>query len=84
MYTKLTLNIDKTIVEQAKKYAKKNGQSLSKLIESYLRMVSEKPENIEDLEISPEVKSLMGSFKAAKDLDYKEELSKAIARKHLK
>ena len=84
MDTKLTLNIDKSIVERAKEYAYRNGKSLSKLVEGYLKLVTEKSKNVDDLEISQNVKALMGSFKAPKDFNYKEELSKAIAEKHLK
>lgn len=36
MDIKLTLNVDKSIIEQAKKYAKSHKISLSKLIEAYL------------------------------------------------
>ena len=36
MNTKLTLNIDQSVIEEAKFYAKNNSVSLSKLIENYL------------------------------------------------
>ena len=36
MDTKLTLSLDKSVIEQAKDYAKSNKVSLSRLIESYL------------------------------------------------
>ena len=36
MNTKLTLNIDEHVIEEAKFYAKNNSVSLSKLIENYL------------------------------------------------
>jgi len=84
MNTKLTLNIDKSTVERAKEYAYKNGKSLSKLVESYLKLVTQKTKDADDLDISPNVRALMGSFKASKDFDYKEELANAIAEKHLK
>ena len=35
MDKKLTLSLNQKIIEQAKKYAKRNGTSLSKMIESY-------------------------------------------------
>jgi len=35
MNTKLTLDINKEVIEKAKDYAKRNRISLSKLIESY-------------------------------------------------
>lgn len=36
MNTKLTLNLDKKVIEEAKNYARSNRVSLSKLIENYL------------------------------------------------
>jgi predicted HicB family RNase H-like nuclease len=36
MSTKLTLTIEKAILERAKVYAKNTGRSLSELIENYL------------------------------------------------
>ena len=84
MDTKLTLNIDSNVVETAKAYAYKNGKSLSKLVESYLKLVTGKTKTVDDIEISQKVKSLMGSLKAPKKFDYKKELSKAISEKHLR
>ncbi len=49
MDTKLTLSLDKSVIEQAKNYAKSNKVSLSKLIESYLASLTSKRNN--DLEI---------------------------------
>jgi predicted HicB family RNase H-like nuclease len=42
MNTKLTLNIDQNVIEEAKTYAKKNSVSLSKLIENYLFSLTKK------------------------------------------
>ena len=58
MNTKLTLNLDEVIIEEAKSYAKKNRLSLSKLIENYLNSLtrqSGKPKKV-----SPLVESLTG------------------------
>jgi hypothetical protein len=44
MNTKLTLNLDKNIIESAKDYAKSNHTSLSKLIENYLNSLTTKEE----------------------------------------
>ncbi len=44
MNTKLTLTIDKSIIEKAKKYARNRERSLSDLIENYLKaLTSEEP-----------------------------------------
>ncbi|MBX2817647.1 MAG: hypothetical protein KTR24_16680 [Saprospiraceae bacterium] len=82
MSTKLTLTVDKTIIAQAKKYARNSGRSLSEIIENYLKVLTS--EERRDLsEVSPVVKSLKGSFKAPKVFDYKEELTKALTEKYI-
>jgi hypothetical protein len=75
MKTRLTLTIDKRIIESAKKYSKKSGVSLSCLIENYLKALVTK-EHIDD-NFSPRVKELMGSIKLPKVFDYKKELSES-------
>jgi hypothetical protein len=82
MNTKLTLTIEHTIIEKAKKYAKGKGRSLSDIIENYLKVIT-KEENKTDIEITPLTKSLRGSFKAPKGFDYKKELSKGLSQKYL-
>jgi len=81
MNTKLTLTIEKTIIERAKSYAKKKGRSLSDIIENYLKAIT-KEDKIEE-ELSPLIKSLRGSFKTPKSFDYKKELSKGLSEKYL-
>jgi hypothetical protein len=84
MSTKLTLTIDDLIIEKAKQYAKFKGYSLSGMIENYLKIViAESDKKGTDIEITPIVKSLMGTFKAPKDFDYKKELSKSLSNKYL-
>ncbi len=82
MNTKLTLTIEQTIIERAKKYAKKKGRSLSDIIENYLKVIT-KEENKTNIEITPLTKSLRGSFKAPKDFNYKKELSKGLSKKYM-
>lgn len=41
MDTKLTLSLDKEIIGRAKKYAKSQHTSLSKMIESYLALITD-------------------------------------------
>jgi len=85
MNTKLTLTIDKTVIEKAKVYAGKQGRSLSSMIENYLKAVTSKEDKVvTEVELSPIVKSLVGSFKMPKDFDYKEELSKMRDEKYQK
>ena len=58
MNTKLTLNIDKNIIEEAKSYAVNNSLSLSKLIENYLKSLTKASDKSK--KISPLVESLTG------------------------
>ncbi len=44
MFTKLTLNISRSVIEKAKKTARKNRISLSRLVENYLKKISEDKE----------------------------------------
>ena len=82
MTTKLTLTVEKDVIESAKVYAKQNGRSLSALIENYLKALIQK-ENPEE-ELSPKVKELMGSIKLPKGFDYKKELTEALSKKYAK
>ena len=72
MTTKLTLTLDDNVILGAKRYAKAKGRSVSELVESYFKSITEVDENQLD-EFTPLVKSLMGSFKAPKHFDYKEQ-----------
>ena len=83
MSTKLTLTVDKYVIEEAKKYAKANGRSLSNIIEEYLKSLIDKKEDDGEFEISPLVESLWGSVKPIEG-DYKSILSEELAKKYLK
>jgi hypothetical protein len=83
MNTKLTLVLEQEIIQKAKDYAKKKNRSLSNIIENYLKSLTKEDIKEKAVKISPVVKSLRGSFKLPKDFDYKEELIKAIEKKHL-
>ena len=48
MNTKLTLSLDKEIIEQAKIYAKGTGRSLSEMVESYFKSLSNPKRKSED------------------------------------
>jgi hypothetical protein len=82
MSTKLTLTVEKDVIERAKVYANKKGRSLSDLVENFLRsLVHKEPDSNE---LSPNVKKLLGSVKVQKNFDYKKELSEAITKKYSK
>jgi hypothetical protein len=82
MNNKLTLTIEQTVIEKAKKYANNKGRSLSNIIENYLKAITIS-ENKETIELTPTVKTLKGSFKAPRDFDYKKEISKRLTEKYL-
>ncbi len=84
MSTKLTLTIENSVIEKAKQFAKFNGYSLSGMIENYLKIVTaESDKKPTDIEITPIVKSLMGTFNVPKVFDYKKELAKVLSNKYL-
>jgi hypothetical protein len=82
MDAKLTLNIDRDVARKAKVYAKKEGRSLSDLVENYLKLLT-KNSTVEDSEYTPRVKALLGSVTLPKDFDYKKELVDALVNKYL-
>ena len=84
MDTKLTLKLDKLVIEQAKEYAFNQKRSLSRIIESYLKsLVNREDDNNEsDIEISPFVKSMFTGVKIPPDLDYKSERLDHLKEKH--
>lgn len=53
MNSKLTLRLDKNLINSAKKYSEKTGQSVSKLVANYFALIdvslSEKPQQIPKL-----------------------------------
>ena len=67
MTNKLTLTVERKVIEQAKIYAKDTGRSLSDLIESYLISLINEKHGEEKL--SPKLKSLVGSVKLPKNFD---------------
>lgn len=81
MDTKLTLVLDKNIIERAKSYASTKKTSLSKLIESYLDRITTEEKSKE--EISPLVKSLSGVISIPENLNHKDEYASHLAKKYL-
>ncbi|MBF4471855.1 MULTISPECIES: DUF6364 family protein [Flavobacterium] len=82
MNSKLTLTIEQSVIEKAKKYARKRERSLSDLIENYLKALTNEEADKEE-ELTPTVKSLRGSFKLPENFDYKKELTDRLSDKYL-
>ena len=69
MNTKLTLSLDKHIIEEVKNYAKKNRTSLSKMVENYFRyLTTQTKEKAKTTEL---VKELTGIINLPKDFNEK-------------
>ncbi|MGB2087071.1 MAG: DUF6364 family protein [Psychroflexus salarius] len=83
MNTKLTLTIEQEIIQKAKEYAKNKNRSLSDIIENYLKILTKEEKAKELKKLNPTVKSLKGSFKMPKNMDYKNELRKRLEEKYL-
>lgn len=82
MNTKLTLTIEKEIIQRAKAYAKDKNRSLSDIIENYLKLLTKEEKTMELEKLNPVVKSLKGSFKMPKHMDYKKELRNRLEEKY--
>lgn len=84
MNAKLTLKLDKYVIEKAKEYAASHKRSLSRIIDSYLKSLIDKeapgPEN--DIEISPFVKSMRTGVKIPADFDYKKAYGDYLEEKY--
>ena len=84
MDVKLTLKLDKYVIERAKVYASSQKRSLSRIIESYLKSLSiqENSKNENEIQISPFVKSISSGINMPADLDYKTEYSDYLIEKY--
>jgi hypothetical protein len=70
---KLTLSVDERVVSRAKRYARKQGVSVSQMVEAYLEAVAEPtPAAAPD---TPILRSLRGSLKKADVQTYKRHLA---------
>jgi len=80
MDTKLTLNVNQEVIEQAKAYAKSHKISLSRLIESFLAALMAGKNN--DFEITPLVKSLSGVIQLEEGFNYKDHYTDYLIDKY--
>jgi hypothetical protein len=80
MNAKLTLSLDRDIIEQAKGFARSRHKSLSKLIEGYLRQVAHSDEASKQM--TPLVAKLSGVIDARKLGDHKSDYTDYLADKY--
>ena len=83
MNTKLTLKLNKKAIDRAKRYALKNKQSLSVMVEKYFNLISDK-ESITEIDISPNVLELSGIVKFSENINVREVYGKHIEKKYSK
>jgi hypothetical protein len=69
MNAKLTLSLDRDIIEQAKEFSRSHHKSLSKLIEGYLRQVTHSDDSSK--QVTPLVAKISGVIDAQKLGDHK-------------
>lgn len=82
MDAKLTIKLNKNVIEEAKAYAASQNRSLSRLIESYLKSLAETNSHKSEIRISPFVRSISAGTKIPKDLDYKNEYLEHLSEKY--
>jgi len=80
MDTKLTIRLRKNVVDRAKNYALQHKTSLSKMVESYLEIITSEKEIKED--ITPLVESLSGVIHLKDDLDYQSQYTDFLSNKY--
>ena len=81
MDAKLTLKLDKGIIEHAKEYARKKNISLSRMVERYFKAVVEKKPDKEK-KYSPLVEELSGIINLDNDFDFREEYTDYLLEKY--
>lgn len=85
MDAKLTLKLDKDVIEKAKVYAAEHKHSLSLLVENYLKVITsiDKKEEKDEIKISNLAKSFTIKEADAKiKTDYKKELQDILIKKY--
>ena len=70
---KLTLSVDERVISRAKQYAKRQGVSVSEMVETYLATVAEPPSSTGSP--APILRSLRGVLKHADVDEYRKHLA---------
>ncbi len=82
MTTKLALTLDNEVILSAKEYAKRNGISLSKMVELYFKGIK-RDVSLENIPLPPITKELSGYAKINTSKSDKELLAAALENKYL-
>lgn len=84
MNTKLTLSIEKDVIDAAKAYAKSQGRSLSNVIEEYLKSITKRNAKKEEYKFNSVIEELSGSVKLPPGKTYEDIKTEALVEKYLK
>lgn len=85
MDTKLTLKLDEEVIRQAKIYATSQHRSLSRIVEDYLKLLTNQAgleKDVEEIEISSFVKSMATGVKIPSDVDHKTAYANYLIEKY--
>ncbi len=80
MTTKLTLSIDGEIIKKAKKISRRQGKSLSKIVEEYLIAISNK--DAKKISAVERLNSILEGKIVKRDLDWKKEKGEYLKKKY--
>ena len=81
MNTKLTLSVEKRVVQKAKRYARNRKKSLSEIVTTYLDYISSQPTEQQD--IDPEVLEASGDISPQQIPDLKDAKFQYLKEKYL-
>lgn len=85
MDIKLTVKLNKDVIESAKNYAASQKRSLSRIIESYLKSLTSQSDittDDDEIQISPYVKSMSTGIHIPVNIDPKKEYSDYLTEKY--
>jgi hypothetical protein len=84
MDTKLTLKLNKDVIDQAKEYATSNKRSLSRIVEAYLKSLANQTNtsSTEEIQISPFVKSISTGAQLPVNEDLQKEYMNHLSSKY--
>lgn len=80
MTTKLTLTVEKEVIEKAKSYARHTGRSLSEIVEDYLQELTAEHET---KGISSKLQRILGAVKLPEDFDEDKVRREYLEKKYL-
>ncbi len=83
MKKRITLSIEEDCILAAKEYAKREGKSVSQLLEEYFAKYGEPRKRTPYEELPPLTRSLIGIIKGADIKDYRAEYRKHLEEKYL-